>query len=88
MSVIPKIAAVAPVERPKTLLVMWEDGALDFVDLAGVIARHATYAPLNRESVFNGVRVGDGGHHVVWPKEISIPSYALWQLARAQPHRR
>jgi hypothetical protein len=50
------------------LVVQWDDGGLDEIDLAPVIAAHPVLAPLADPEAFHRVHLPDDGWSVEWPR--------------------
>lgn len=59
---------------PTSLCVVWSDGTIATLDLAGLIDR-----PELRESeIFSRVEIGEWGHSLIWPNDIEIGAETLW----------
>ncbi|HJS88293.1 MAG TPA: hypothetical protein VJ779_22820 [Acetobacteraceae bacterium] len=82
---LPRIADVAPGEKPLTLRVRWEQGGESVVDVSEPIGAFRIYAPLREDSaLFRQVRRGEYGSDVVWTDEIDMAADTLWRLAQEQ----
>lgn len=83
--VLPRIAAVAPGDRPLTLRVRWDRGEESLIDLSGMIERYRVFAPLRKSPVlFGQVHVGEHRTDVVWSDEIDMSADTLWRLGQEQ----
>lgn len=82
---LPRIADVAPGEKPLTLRVHWEHGGESVIDVSGLIGTFRIYAPLRKDrALFRQVRLGEYGTDVVWTDEIDMAADTLWRLAQEQ----
>ncbi|HEY8163208.1 MAG TPA: helix-turn-helix transcriptional regulator [Methylocystis sp.] len=82
---LPRIAAVAPGDKPMTLRIGWVKDGESLVDLSGMIERFRIYEPLRHSGeLFRRARVGDLGTDVVWTDEIDMAADTLWRLAQEQ----
>lgn len=68
---------------PSSLRLTYADGEQLTVDLANLIARHATLAPLANPAIFATAAVGDWGGSVVWNGDDSLELAADNLRARA-----
>ncbi len=66
------------------ILITWEGGEQDTVDMTGTISRFVPMAPLEDPEVFAKARVNDYGGSVGWPDGLDIGSDTLLAIARAQ----
>ena len=82
---LPRIAAIAPGRRPRSLLIHWQDGGTDDVDVAGLIATFRIFEALRSSpDMFNRVTLGEHGTDVTWPDGTDISADTLWRLSREQ----
>jgi hypothetical protein len=61
------------------LKLTWVASGSVVVDLSQDIARLHYLAPLRKADMFRRVRLGEGGHAVVWPGDIDIGADSLWR---------
>jgi hypothetical protein len=80
----PRIESVHVGDLPKTIIVDWQDGGNDVIDLTGSIARYAALAPLDDPMVFAKVEAGLWGWSADWPDGIVIGADILNQIAELQ----
>ncbi len=81
---LPRIEAVEADEDYK-LRVCWAHGVESLVDISGLIDAFRVYAPLRADpTLFEAVRVGEYGTHIVWTDEIDMAATTLWRLAQEQ----
>jgi len=77
-----RIAAVAPGERPLTLLICWSQGGEDLVDVSWLVGAFQAYAPLRADpDLFSKVRVGERGTDVMWGDDTDMAADTLWRLS-------
>ena len=82
---LPRIAAVSVGEKPHTLLIRWERGGEDRVDVSAMLEKFRVYAPLRQDTaLFRRVRVGEHGTDIVWSDELDMSADTLWRLAQEQ----
>lgn len=81
-----KIKSVVP-GTGLSVIVTWENGRTDTVDLTGPIRGLKGLAPLRKPVVFRKVRVGDWGWALAWPRGLDISGATLWRLAQEQSGR-
>ncbi|MFO1102854.1 MAG: DUF2442 domain-containing protein [Methylocystis sp.] len=82
---LPRIVAVAPGKKPRTLRLRWDRGDESLVNLSGVIATFRVYEPLRRSpELFRQARVGEHGTDIVWTDDIDMSADTLWRLAQEQ----
>lgn len=67
------------VESGQSLRVRFADGATGSVSLAPFIARGGVFQVLEDRSLFEQVKVGEGGRYIEWPGEIDLCADALWK---------
>lgn len=81
-----RIKAVRAAEARKALVVTWEDGSEDRVDLTAWINSSELLAPLCDPKVFRQVRVGEWGWDIVWPgnEDLALDAHHLKRLALEQ----
>ena len=83
--VLPRIAAVAPGNKPMTLRIRWDHGEETLVDVSRPIETFRVYAPLRQSpELFAQVQVGEYGTDIVWTDEIDMSADTLWRLAQEQ----
>ena len=82
---LPRIVAVAADKKPLTLRILWNNGEVNHVDVAGLVRTFRVYEPLRRSpELFARVQVGEHGTDVVWTDEIDMAADTLWRLAQEQ----
>lgn len=74
----------AKVMAPYTLRVAWQDGRIDTVNLEGMIAEFAPFAPLREPAMFATVRVMEYGDGLEWEGGFDYSADTLRQLADDQ----
>lgn len=85
---LPRIATVAPGDRPMTLRIGWANGAESRVDVSGMVSTFRVFEPLRSDrDLFARVRVGEYGTDVVWTDDIDMAAETLWRLAQEQDGR-
>ena len=83
--ILPHIVAVAAGTKPHTLLIRWERGGEDTVDVSAMLEKFRVYAPLRQDTaLFRRVRVGEHGTDIVWSDELDMAADTLWRLAQEQ----
>jgi len=82
---LPRIASVTTGKKPLTLLMRWETGGENSVDVSGPIKTFRLYEPLRRApELFRNVRLGEQGADVCWTDAIDMAADTLWRLAQEQ----
>ena len=82
---LPRIVTVSPARKPFTLLLRWDMGGENSVDVSGMIKTFRLYEPLRHSpELFQRVRVGEYGTDIVWSDEIDMSADTLWRLAQEQ----
>ncbi len=64
---LPRVRRVRPAKAAKTLAVDWSTGERDIIDLTGLIARVAAFAPLEDAEIFATVEPVAFGTGIGWP---------------------
>jgi hypothetical protein len=83
--ILPRIAAVSAGGKPHTLLIRWERGGEDMIDVSALLEKFLVYAPLRQNvALFRRVRVGEHGTDIVWSEELDMSADTLWRLAQEQ----
>jgi hypothetical protein len=83
--ILPRITAVSAGKKPYTLLIRWERGGENTVDVSAILEKFRVYAPLRQDTaLFRRVRVGEYGTDVVWSDELDMAADTLWRLAQEQ----
>lgn len=81
-----RIADVRAVDANR-LVVTWKDGAVDTIDMTGVIAGFAPFAPLNEPSLFRTAAVAGYGSGIEWANGLTYSADSLDCVATEQrPH--
>lgn len=63
------------------LVIEWDDGARDEIDLAPIIAAHPALAPLADPEAFHRVHVSEDGWSLEWPRcgiDFGAPQLRRW----------
>lgn len=81
-----KIKAVAP-GAALSVIVTWENGRSDTVDLSAAVHGLKGLAPLRKPATFRKVRVADWGWALAWPRGLDMSAATLWRLAQEQSGR-
>lgn len=82
---IPRIADVSTDSAPYVLVIRWEGGTVDRIDVSSLIDRFRVYAPLRQSrALFDRVHAGEFGTDVCWTAEIDMAANTLWNLAQEQ----
>jgi hypothetical protein len=81
-----KIKAVAP-GAGLSVIVTWDNGRSDTVDLSGPVRALTGLAPLRKAATFRKVRVADWGWALAWPRGRDMSAATLWRLAQEQSGR-
>jgi hypothetical protein len=70
--------------RPFELRVEFDDGTSQLIDFAPIL-RGQIYGPLRDESIFNGVKIDEEAHTLVWPNGADFDPAILhdWPRRRA-----
>jgi len=72
-------------KKPLTLLIRWNNGEENDVDVSGLVETFRAYKPLRHSpGLFQHVRVGEHGTDIVWSDEIDMSADTLWRLAQEQ----
>ncbi len=81
---IPNIKQVRP-GADRLLIITWRGGAESTVDVSGLLAAFALFAPLSADdALFRSVAVGEWGWCVHWSDDMEIAADTLWRLALEQ----
>ena len=72
------------VEAGSNLRVRFADGTTGSISLAPLITRGGVFRALDDRSVFERVKVGEGGRYIEWPGEIDLCADALWKKIHGQ----
>ncbi|MBM3225037.1 MAG: hypothetical protein FJZ47_14715 [Candidatus Tectomicrobia bacterium] len=63
---LPRIASVSPGTKSYTLLIRWERGGENTVDISALLEKFRVYAPLRHDAaLFRRVCVGDHGTDII-----------------------
>jgi hypothetical protein len=79
----PKIKSVKAVDR-HTLVVEFDNQQKRKYDVTPLLNKEM-FLPLANFSLFQSVRVDDGGYAVVWNENIDISEYELWMHGQPLP---
>lgn len=80
---IPRISAVKAGEA-LTVIVTWETGQSEAIDLAPLILAKKWFKPLRERARFEQVAVEEHGCGICWGEELDMASYTLERLAKVQ----
>lgn len=83
MSDLPRISEITA-EPPCTLIIAWQGGGTDRIDMTAVISRFPGFAPLCDETRFAAILAVDFGTGVQWPGGVDMSAAALWRIAQEQ----
>ena len=81
---IPMLRRVRAAAAPMTIVVDWRGGGRDTVDLTGLVARHAVFAPLAEPAEFATVHLVDGGMGIEWDCGLNYSGTNLKLIAGEQ----
>ena len=81
---IPQLRRVRAGKAPKTLVIDWKGGGRDTVDLTGLIARRAMFAPLEDAAEFATVHCINNGGGVAWGCGLDCSGTSLKMIAEEQ----
>lgn len=83
--ILPRIATIAPGDKPMTLRVRWDKGGESLIDVSGMVETFRVYEPLRcSPKLFRQVRVGEHGTDIIWTDDIDMAADTLWRLALEQ----
>lgn len=78
------IAAVRLGKRSLTLVIDWEGGGRDTVDLTGLVAGDPAFAPLADPGFFATVHTVGYGSGIAWTDDLDIAAHGLQVIAEEQ----
>jgi hypothetical protein len=81
---IPMLRRVRVGKESKTLVIDWKGGGSDTVDLTGLIARRAVFAPLEDAAEFATVHLVDRGMGIEWDCGLDYSGTNLKRIAEEQ----
>ena len=83
-----KMLGLVDVQAPKSdapiLIVKWDDGRSDTIDLTGVIARSRHFGPLEDLELFRQVEIINHGDAIAWPNGLDYGADTLRTVADEQ----
>lgn len=78
---IPRIAAARPAEG-RSVVLTWEDGVTELVDLAPALSSHRGYVRLRRDDeLFRTLKVGEYGSYLEWADGSELSSVWIEELS-------
>jgi uncharacterized protein DUF2442 len=66
------------------VVVTWDDGAKNRIDLTDMIVNFKVFASLRSGDLFRTVRVGEYGWNIVWSHDVDMSADTLWRLSQEQ----
>ena len=67
-----------------SLRLRWVNGKTMSVDLQEPVNRLKGMRPLRNKAVFAQANKGEGGHSIVWPRDIDMGADRLWEMTLEQ----
>lgn len=80
----PRIKAVRPGKKPTTLVIDWEGGKRDTIDLTGLVAGDAAFTSLADADFFARVHTVGYGSGIAWTDDLDIAGHGLHLFAEEQ----
>lgn len=70
----------------RTVILTWEDGDVDTVDLAAHLDKFKVFSPLSDDEIYSSMKMDEWGWAILWPgvPGAGVPSDLLDEISKAQ----